>query len=45
MLNAALIGVLGAVWFYAMYRLYGGVIERTPVKTTEGERHAIRRGF
>ncbi|MEX2088948.1 MAG: carbon starvation protein A [Bacteroidota bacterium] len=32
MLNAALIGVLGAVWFYAMYKLYGGFIERTLVK-------------
>jgi carbon starvation protein len=35
MLNAALIGVLGAVWFYAMYKLYGGFIERTLVKPND----------
>lgn len=35
MLNAALIGVLGAVWFYAMYRLYGGFIERTLIKPND----------
>ncbi len=32
MLNAALIGALGAVWFVAMYKMYGGFIERTLIK-------------
>jgi carbon starvation protein len=29
MLNAALVAVLGAVWFVVMYRWYGGFIDRT----------------
>ncbi|MBM4159565.1 MAG: carbon starvation protein A [Ignavibacteria bacterium] len=28
MLNAALVGILGAVWFIVMYRWYGGFIDR-----------------
>jgi len=32
MLNAAVIGVLGAVWFIGMYRWYGGFIERRLIK-------------
>jgi len=28
MLNAAVIGILGAAWFYVMYRWYGGIIDR-----------------
>lgn len=35
MLNAALMGVLGAVWFFAMYKLYGGFIERTLIRPND----------
>ena len=31
MLNAALIGIAGAVWFIVMYRWYGGHLDRTIV--------------
>ncbi|MDH3252960.1 MAG: carbon starvation protein A, partial [Ignavibacteria bacterium] len=35
MLNAALFGVLGAVWFFAMYRWYGGFIDRTLIQSND----------
>lgn len=36
MLNAALIGVLGAAWFVFMYRWYGNVIDREIVRPSDG---------
>ena len=35
MLNAALIGVLGAVWFIIMYRWYGNVIDRQIIRPSD----------
>jgi carbon starvation protein len=35
MLNAALFGVLGAVWFFAMYRWYGGFIDRKLIQASD----------
>lgn len=35
MMNAAVIGILGAIWFIAMYKWYGGVIERRLIKPND----------
>jgi carbon starvation protein len=35
MLNAALFGILGAVWFIVMYKWYGGMIERKLISAND----------
>ena len=37
MLNAALIGVLGAIWFVVMYRWYGNVIDRQIIRPSDAQ--------
>lgn len=37
MLNAALLGILGAVWFIVMYKWYGGVIDRKLISTNDAQ--------
>lgn len=35
MLNAALVGIAGAVWFVVMYRWYGGYLDRTLIHPSD----------
>ncbi len=37
MLNAALIGVLGAIWFVVMYRWYGNVIDKQIIRPSDAQ--------
>ena len=35
MLNAALVGALGAIWFFVMYKVYGGFLDKKIIEPND----------